>query len=386
MVHLIKNALLKLKSYQYRHLDVRLICVVIGITILGINVTKPDDPSFFQKQIAGFILGLLIMTFIALMDYHFVLKFYLLIYLLNAALLVSVLLFGANHMGAQRWIEFGDAFQIQPSEFTKIFLILFYAKFLENHKDKISSFKIVVSSVIFLGIPILLIFKQPDLSTSIVIGLIFCAIMYIAGLSYKVIFGIILSMIPIAAGLIFLIMQPNQKILDPYQVQRIEGFFSNDDEASLKEKWQQENSEMAIGSGGLWGKGLNNDDEDSVKNGNFIPEAQTDFIFAIVGEELGFVGTSTVILGLLWIVIECFIVGAYAADLSGRIICCGIGSYIAIQTFINICVVTNMIPNTGLPLPFISYGLTSLLASYIGIGFVLNVSLQRGKNTTVYCE
>ena len=96
MVHLIKNALLKLKSYQYRHLDVRLICVVIGITILGINViksAKPDDPSYFQKQIAGFILGLLIMTFIALMDYHFVLKFYLLIYLLNAALLVSVLLF-----------------------------------------------------------------------------------------------------------------------------------------------------------------------------------------------------------------------------------------------------------------------------------------------------
>lgn len=379
MVHLLRNALLKLKSYQYKHLDIRLMCVVIAITILGINViksAKSDDPSFYQKQILGFVAGLIIMTVIALIDYHFILRFYLLIYLINAALLVAVKVVGVNHMGAQRWIEFGGI-QLQPSELTKIFLVLFFAKFLENNKEKISSFKIVVASVVFLAIPILLIFKQPDLSTSIVVGLLFCSIMYIAGLSYKVIFGIIFSMIPIAAVLIYLIMQPDQKILDPYQIDRIVGFFSDDEDAALDDKYQQLNSEMAIGSGGLWGKGLNNDREDSVKNGNFIPEAQTDFIFAIVGEELGFVGTASVIIGIFWIVLECFVTGARAMDLSGRIIGCGIGSYIGIQTFINICVVTNMIPNTGLPLPFISYGLTSLIASYMGIGFVLNVSMQR---------
>ena len=143
--------------------------------------------------------------------------------------------------------------------------------------------------------------------------------------------------------------------------------------------YQQNNSEMAIGSGQLMGKGLDNNTTTSVKNGNFILEPQTDFIFAIIGEELGFIGSCIVIALLLLIVIQCILIGVRAQDISGRIICCGIGGLIGFQSFINIGVATNMLPNTGVPLPFVSYGLTSLVSLYIGIGFVLNIGLQPKK-------
>jgi rod shape determining protein RodA len=136
---------------------------------------------------------------------------------------------------------------------------------------------------------------------------------------------------------------------------------------------------MAIGSGQLTGKGLNNNTTTSVKNGNFILEPQTDFIFAIVGEELGFLGCCFVIALLLLIVIQCILVGLRSQEMTGRIICCGVGGLIGIQTFINIAVATQVFPNTGIPLPFVSYGLTSLMSLYIGIGLVLNVGLQPKK-------
>ena len=145
------------------------------------------------------------------------------------------------------------------------------------------------------------------------------------------------------------------------------------------EAYQQNNSEMAIGSGQLTGKGLNNNTTTSVKNGNYISEPQTDFIFAIIGEELGFVGCCIIIALLLLVVIQCILIGMRSRDLAGKIICSGVGGLIGFQSFINISVATNMLPNTGVPLPFISYGLTSLVSLYIGIGFVLNVGLQQKK-------
>ena len=143
--------------------------------------------------------------------------------------------------------------------------------------------------------------------------------------------------------------------------------------------YQQQNSIMAIGSGQLLGKGLYNTDVNSVKNGNFISEPQTDFIFAVVGEEMGFLGSALIIILLLLITIECIIIAKRAKDLSGRLLCCGVAALIGFQSFVNICVVTGLMPNTGLPLPFVSYGLTSLVSSFIGIGLVLNVGLQPRK-------
>ncbi|MEI3340412.1 MAG: FtsW/RodA/SpoVE family cell cycle protein [Eubacterium sp.] len=139
---------------------------------------------------------------------------------------------------------------------------------------------------------------------------------------------------------------------------------------------------MAIGSGQLWGKGLYNNSVASMKNGDYIPEPQTDFIFTIVGEELGFVGCLIVIVLLLLIVFECILVAKNAKDLGGRLICSGVAALIGFQSFVNICVTTGLMPNTGLPLPFVSYGLTSLVSLYIGLGMVLNVGLQAKKYGT----
>ena len=152
--------------------------------------------------------------------------------------------------------------------------------------------------------------------------------------------------------------------------------FLNKEEYANAEGYQQEYSVMAIGSGQLTGKGYKNNQISSVKNADFIAEQQTDFIFAVIGEEFGFTGACTVIVLITLISVECFLTAQRAKDLAGTVIASGVGGMIGFQSFVNIGVVTYLLPNTGLPLPFVSYGLTSLISSFIGIGFVLNVGLQ----------
>ncbi len=370
----------KLKSYNYRHINVRLLIWMYALLILGLNViaSATKETSYESKQLFGIVVGTVMLLVLMFIDYHFVLKFYWLIYLFNLGLLLAVKLFGEDHKGAQRWLEIGPI-QIQPSEFCKIFLVLFFAKLMFKYKDKLNTPKILLLFVLTFAVPLLLVLKQPDLSTSIVICISFCVIMYIGGLSYKIIAGLFAAAVPVVIVLVYLLLQPDQQILDDYQYNRLIGFYDEDNEIAEAINYQQTNSLMAIGSGGLWGKGLNNDREDSVKNGNYISEAQTDFIFTIVGEELGFVGTMTVIALILLVVIECFYMGAHAPDIGGRIICCGVGGIIAFQSFVNMGVATRLLPNTGLPLPFVSYGLSSLLSLMIGMGVVMNVGLQHKK-------
>jgi rod shape determining protein RodA len=377
---LCKKAIERIKTYQFRYINFRLIIWLATITILGVNVIASATTSdvYENKQILGLILGTIAMVVVALFDYKFVLKFYWLIYLFNIVLLLLVTLIGSDVKGAQRWIDFGFV-QIQPSEFAKIFIILFLARFFEKYKDKINTFKVMILAIVLFLIPLALIFKQPDLSTSIVIVFTFCVILYIAGISYKIIAAAFGAAIPLAILLVFLLLQPNQQILDDYQYNRLVGFYDEDNEIANRINYQQENSLIAIGSGGLWGKGLNNDSEYSVKNGNYISEPQTDFIFTIVGEELGFVGTVSVIVLIALITFECFWTAAHAPDLSGRIICCAIGALIAFQAFVNMGVATRLLPNTGIPLPFVSYGLSSLLSLMLGMGFVINIGLHHKK-------
>lgn len=367
-----------LKSYKFRHFNIRLVIWVFALTTIGIMAisSATDSTIYEEKQVMGFVMGAVIMFIASFISYKFILNFYWIFYIINLGLLIWVKVAGSYSKGATRWIDLGFT-KLQPSEFTKIFLILFFAKYLCKYKEKLNTFPVLAGAVVLFAIPLALVLKQPDLSTSIVISLVFCSIMYIAGLSYKIILGILSVMIPVAVVLIYLIMQPNQSIIESYQLERIVGFYDKNYEDYEKVIYQQKNSVMAIGSGGLWGKGLNNNTTTSVKNGNYISEPQTDFIFCIIGEELGFVGTSTVIILLLLIVIECFYIGANSPDLSGRIISCGFGFLIAIQSFINICVVTKLIPNTGLPLPFVSYGLSSLVSLFACVGVVLNIGMQR---------
>lgn len=365
------------KPYRLKDYKFNLVITVLALSILGVMVIGSAKQSVQNKQIMGLVIGIAAMIIISLIDYVWVLNFYWILYGLNIAMLILTLLIGDEVNGAKRWIDLGFT-SVQPSELSKLILIIFFAKFLMNHQEDINSMRTIITSVILLIPTLILVLKQPNLSTTITIAVVFCFIMYLGGLSYKFIGTVLAIAIPVAVIFISIIVQPNQPFLKPYQQKRVLAWLEPEKYAS-DEAYQQNNSLMAIGSGQLKGKGLNNNTTTSVKNGNFILEPQTDFIFAIVGEELGFVGCCIVIGLLLLIVIQCILIGIKSQDMAGRIICCGIAAQIGFQGFVNISVATGIFPNTGVPLPFVSYGLTSLVTLYMGIGVVLNIGLQPKK-------
>lgn len=371
------------KQYQLRDYRFRLLFYVYAISIIGIMVIGSALKSVQSSQIKGLIIGTAAMAAVSLMDYIWVLKFYWLIYVFNLVLLALVKIpfagiepFGKEVNGATRWLNIGG-FQFQPSELSKLLLILFFARFFEKYKEQLNTWKILPLTAVLFGVPALFIVEQPDLSTTISITVIFLILIFIAGLSYKLIGGALVVAVPSAIVFISLILQPDQKILKDYAFRRIMAWL--DPAKYADDAYQQLNSIMAIGSGQLAGKGLNNNSVSSVKNGSFIAEPQTDFIFAVTGEELGFIGCATIILLLALIVLECIWIGKRSREFSGTLICCGVAGYIGFQSFVNICVATGIMPNTGIPLPFVSYGMTSLVTLFLAIGFVLNVGLQPKK-------
>ncbi len=375
----------KLKAYNYKNYNIKLVILVIVISVLGILVIDSAGQSagYEKKQLIGFIVSLVMMFIISLFDYKFILKFYGLIYLFNLLLLLLVKFAGKNVNGATRWYELklgGFEIQFQPTEFTKLFLILFFAKLLSKYKDYINKWLFLIVVAIFAAIPLFLVVSQPDLSSTILITCIICVIIYMAGLSYKKI-GLILSVaiVLILSIVLYIRINPDQKIIKTYQIERVMAFIYP--EKYEDKRYQQDNSMIAIGSGKLDGKGLNNNDAQSVKNAGFLPEPQTDFIFAVIGEELGFKGTSITLLLLALIIFEAIIIGVRAPDFSGRLIATGVAAQLIFQTFINVGVNTGLLPNTGLPLPFVSYGLSSLFAIFAEMGILLNISLQAKSKT-----
>lgn len=367
----------KTKPYHLKDVKFGLVISVIAISIIGVMVIGSAKQAVQGRQIIGLVAGVILMIILSMIDYVWLLNFYWILYGINIIALVCVKLFGTNVNGAQRWIDIGVT-NFQPSELSKILVVLFFAKFLMNHEDDLSSAATILKAVGLIAPTLILIVLQPDLSTTLSIALVFCAMMYLAGLSYRFIGTLIAILVPVTIIFISIVVQPNQPFLHDYQQKRILAWLEPQKYAS-DEAYQQNNAIMAIGSGQLTGKGLNNNTTTSVKNGNFISEPQTDFIFAIVGEELGLVGCCIVIGLLLLIVVQCILIGLRAQDLAGRIICCGVAAQIGFQSFINIGVATGILPNTGIPLPFVSYGLTSLISLYMGIGIVLNIGLQPKK-------
>ena len=367
-----------IKLYKLRDYDFRLVIALVVLSTIGVLLVGSADASLQNRQLMGLILGLAAMVVVSLMDFSWILNFSWVIYFLNILLLLAVRLFGNDANGATRWISIGG-FTFQPTELAKIVIILFFARFFMEHEEDLNTLRTIVKSIILLAVPLALIYIQPDLKNTLTIVILFCMIIYMAGLSYKIIGGGLLVVIPLVIVFLFIIMQPNQSLIPDYQRNRIMSFLNSEEDEYSDSVLQQENSVMAIGSGQLTGKGLNNNEVSSANNGNFVSENQTDFIFSVAGEELGFIGCAAIILLLLFIIFECIRISLRAKDLSGKLICCGMGALIGIQSFINIGVVTNILPNTGTPLPFVSYGLTSMVSLYIGMGLVLNVGLQRYK-------
>lgn len=362
------------KGYRIRNYDFKLVLLILALSTIGVFAVGSAQQSVQQRQLLGVIAGTFLMVVISLLDYTVLLKLYWLMYIGNLVLLLLVRFRGETTKGAQRWLDIAG-FRFQPSETAKILLILFFAQFIMKHIEKLNTFRIIALCVLLFAAPWYLIYDQPDLSTSIMMIVLFCIIMFSGGLSFKIIAGILAVAVPAAALLVALALQPDSEVLDNYQKGRILAFIYPEQYATTT-AYQQLNSVTAIASGMLDGKGYKNNEITSVKNGNFISEPQTDFIFSVIGEEFGFKGCFTVIVLEMLIALECVHVARKARDPAGTIIAASMGGLVGFQSFVNIGVATFILPNTGLTLPFVSYGLTSLMSLFIGMGFVLNVKLQ----------
>ena len=362
--------LYKLKDYSFR-----LVLWLVVISGIGVMLVGSAMKSLQPRQLFGVILGLAVMTVVSLIDFSWILNFYWILYSVNILLLLAVRIAGKTTYGATRWISIGPL-QFQPTELSKIILILFFARFLMDHENDLNTLKTLAKSILLIAVPLILIKIQPDLKNTITVAVLFCVLLYIAGLSYKIIGTVLLITVPLVIVFLILVTQTDLPILEDYQKTRIMSFLYPEDAEYSDDIMQQQNSITAIGSGQLTGKGYNNNEVASATKGNFVSQVQTDFIFAVAGEELGFLGSSVIIVLLAVICLECVVIGIRAKDLSGKLICCGVATIVAFQSFINICVATGLMPNTGTPLPFVSYGLTSMVSLYIGMGLVLNVGLQ----------
>lgn len=365
-----------LKQYKLKFYNFKLVILLIAISTIGVLLVGSAMDYLKNRQLLGVIFGLFVMLVLSLMDFSWILSFYWVIYAFNIIMLLGIRIFGSTSGGATRWIDLGFI-RFQPTELSKILLILFFAKFFMIHEKDLNKLTTVLKSVALLAVPLFLIYDQPDLKNTITVLILFCVLIYVAGISYKIIGSVLLIAIPLMAIFLAIVVQPDQNLIKDYQRERIMSFLYPENKEYTDDIQQQQNSITAIGSGQLTGKGLNNNEVSSANKGNFVAEIQTDFIFAVAGEELGFIGCTLIVLLLLLISVECMRTGLKAKDLSGKIICTGVGTIVAFQSFINICVATGLMPNTGTPLPFVSYGLTSLVSLYIGMGLVLNVGLQQ---------
>lgn len=377
----LKRIIDTLTSYSFKTINFRLVFYVVTLSVIGVGVVSSatDDKTVLQKQIIGLVVGVVVMIIFMLIKYEFLARYYWLMYIFSLVVLALVISpLGVSTTGAQRWIKiFG--LKVQPSELSKLLLIFFFATLVAKNAQIMNSWKFILFAMILAAIPIVLILKEPDLSTSIVIIATICAIIFVSDLHKRFIKRILIVALPaiIAALVLIFTLPPDKNIINEYQYSRLVGFYDKDNEVAERIRYQQENSVLAIANGSLTGMGLRNNSITSVKNADFISEPQTDFIFTIVGEEIGFIGSFAVVTLLGLIVFECFRIGMRAREQIGKGIAVGVGSWIGFQSFINLGVVTMIIPNTGLTLPFVSAGLSSLLILFAGIGVVLNIGIHR---------
>ena len=370
---------------QFSNLDFLLITAICILSIFGIicigsatHINLGEDPSNFYKQIVWFAIGIALMLIASIVDYESISRFYVLFYILNILLLLAVLVLGTNAKGATRWIAIGPV-NVQPSEFAKLIMIFFLSKFLTKKQEQINHIPTLLLICTSVAIPVILIQKQPSLSASLVLLAILCITLFVAGIDFKIIRLVLYILIPAVAFVLWdvsrevpLIMD---KILKPHQFTRILTFV--DPTRDMSSYYQTEKAINAIGAGQLHGKGLY---QGTLNQLSYLPEPHNDFIFSVIGEEFGFIGCVIVLLLLLFIIFRCILIAVSIRDLFSQLIVVGVAGMIAFQTFVNVGVATGIMPNTGMSLPFVSYGGSSMWTNMAAIGLVLNIGMKRSKS------
>ena len=308
------------QKYQFKNYNWTLVIAVMVLCGLGVLFINSADSTYTSRQFLGLLVCTALMFFLSVVNYNFICDYSRIFYILNLILLLLVELVGSSAGGAKRWLNLGFT-RIQPSELTKIFMIIVVAVYIQEHEEDFNEWKNLVKLAVLCAVPILLVLIEPNLSTTIDITVILLAVIFVGGLNMKLIRRCIIIGVPLMALFIWYIQTPNQILLKPYQVTRIMTFL-NPSEYADTTAYQQQNSEMAIGSGQLYGKGLDNNtiSDVTVTDTGLVSEQQTDFIFSVIGEEAGFIGSILVIALLAIIVIQCLIIAYRAKNISGRLI------------------------------------------------------------------
>ena len=370
----------KMKPVDFALCITVLLLLALGI-IMVLSASSPaalaesgNSYAYVSRQAIAAVAGLVVMIGFSRFDYHKYKRLYKIAYWASLGLLILVPIIGSDANGAKRWIELGPLGSFQPSEVSKIGFIIFFAAYLTDHRDELkSTWKGFVKPILWLAPPVLiLIVFQDHLSASIVIGVVTAIMMLVAGTRIRDFLTLGVGGVSALLGGLMLMAQVSGKgtfrfarltsFLDPWADQTGDG-------------WQIIQSLYAIGSGGLFGAGLGNSKQKYL----YLPFPHNDFIFAVIAEELGFVGCLIVIILFAIFIWRGILVSMKAEDMFGSLLAIGITSLIGIQVIINIAVVTNSMPVTGMPLPFFSYGGTALLILLASVGILLNVSRSMNK-------
>lgn len=326
--------------------------------------------GFHIKQIFWILGGIVGMFLLSKVNYHRLLEFVPWLYGISIVFLIAVKLFGTKVLGAKRWIKIGPM-HFQPSEWVKLVLIIAVARYFANLGGRRLTFLDIIKAFLLVGLPMILVVIQPDLGTTLTYSPILVVGLFLGGINIRQ--GIIL----IVTGLVLVFGVWNSgKILKPYQKDRLTSFLNPDDDPRGK-GYHVRQSLIAVGSGGIWGKGIA---KGTQTQGNFLPIPHADFIFAAFGEEHGFVGALIVLLIYFFILMRLIQNAQTAADLSGSLIVMGVVAVVTFQILVNVGMVIGFMPVTGIPLPLMSYGGSSVLFTFLALGVVMNVRMRRFVN------
>ncbi len=367
------------KNY-FKALDFRLIAIIWMLFSIGLFIiASATDANLIgmtreiKNQVMAFIIGNVALIIILMVDYQIFKDFYRLIYILSLLIMLSVYIpgLGVTQFGARSWIDLKVVF-FQPAELSKIGFIISYAHMLSERKDTLNKLSGLIIPVAMLLPFVILLILQPDLGTALVFIIIALGMLFSAGISYKIIGGGLLSM-AISLPIVYKRLLPHQKV-------RIDAFLHPND-PTLPGYYQVAQSKITIGSGMFWGRGLF---KGQYHRHNYLPVRETDFIFAVLGEELGFIGGALVILLYFFLISRLIFIAMNSKDDYGSLIVMGIVFMFSFQIIENIGMTMGIMPVTGLTLPFISYGGSSIITSLLAIGLVLNVYMYRLRGSVLY--